>query len=292
MTEKTASPGSLPISSSPIAPPDSSSSPLLKTRDGAAITDWREWTPPKDAKHWKAGRSAMELARAWFTSRTPQCPAEIEALLNKHSATSKITFVSGVPEAITGLPGGGGGRNHDLLLLGTRGEERVVVSVEGKADERFGNETVGSYYRKAQASVKPTRADQRIESLLEMVFGTKACPDQLPWSALRYQLLTGVAATVVEADKQGCSVGVFLIHEFHTHLVTPVNTAANDVDYASFIEALCQIPRGLVKPGVMYQAPLMAMNRFISRPIQLFIGKATFDWTEKSKSSTERDKFK
>lgn len=35
------------------------------------INSMDDWTRPKKLEHWKAGRSAMELARAWFTSPYP-----------------------------------------------------------------------------------------------------------------------------------------------------------------------------------------------------------------------------
>lgn len=264
------------------------SNPILKTRKDVVISDWREWTPPKDAKHWKAGRSAMELARAWFTSRTPQCPAEIEALLATHPFTSAIQFTEGVPEAITGLPGGGGGRNHDLLLRGESNGQRVVASIEGKADERFGNETVGSAWNKAKypKSPKITKADKRIEKLLEMVFGPQARPNQAPWKDFRYQLLTGIAATAAEAvnyHSPGQSpVGLFIVHEFHTHLVTQQNTQANEEDYEDFVKYFYALPTSapapIVQSGQMYGPKVLTANRFLKAPVEIFIGKAVFDW--------------
>jgi len=88
----------------------------LTRPDGSAIRDWREWSPPKQQKHWRAGRSAVELARAWFTTTTPQIPTEFLALLSSSPLLEGLSELTGVPEFVTSLPEQGEGRNHDLVL--------------------------------------------------------------------------------------------------------------------------------------------------------------------------------
>jgi hypothetical protein len=144
---------------------------VLRGRGGREITDWRSWTRPKQPdRHWRGGRSAMELSRAWFVSPVPVCPREITELLASHPRTADVTLLEGIPEHVTPLPERGEGRNHDLLLYGRGG---VVVSVEAKVDETFG-ETIGAYYDQARTSAVPTRAPERIKALVSMVFGSKA----------------------------------------------------------------------------------------------------------------------
>ena len=92
-------------------------------------------------------------------------------------------MAEGWPEYVTALPERGEGRNHDLLLVGYRDRLRIVVSVEAKVDESFG-EKIGDYWRRARKSKKPTRVPQRIEALVPMIFGSDARPDVEPWSLL------------------------------------------------------------------------------------------------------------
>ena len=155
----------------------------LKGRDGQPILDWRNWTRPKGKNQWKAGRSAMELARSWFTSPVPVVPPEVESLLGSNPSTANVAMAEGWPEYVTALPERGEGRNHDLLLVGYRDRLRIVVSVEAKVDESFG-EKIGDYWRRARKSKKPTRVPQRIEALVPMIFGSDARPDVEPWSLL------------------------------------------------------------------------------------------------------------
>jgi hypothetical protein len=51
-------------------------------------------------------------------------------------------------------------------LLAAGSDSRVIISVEAKVDEPFGDEKIGSYWRNAQKSADPTRVPERIEALL------------------------------------------------------------------------------------------------------------------------------
>jgi hypothetical protein len=48
---------------------------VLKNRTDKPIASWQDWTRPKRDYQWKAGRSAMELARSWFRLGTPFRPS-------------------------------------------------------------------------------------------------------------------------------------------------------------------------------------------------------------------------
>jgi len=188
---------------------------VVTGRKGEKITDWRAWTRPKKDFQGRAGRSAMELARAWFVSPMPVCPREIADLLASHPRAAGLTLVEGIPEHVTSLPERGEGRNHDLLLLGHSGSGSVVLSVEAKVDESFG-ETIGTYWNKGKRSAIPTRAPERIQALLSMAFGAAAHPDTAPWQGLRYQLLTAVTGTAIEASRRQAATAIVVVHEFRT----------------------------------------------------------------------------
>jgi hypothetical protein len=186
---------------------------IVTDRNGKEITDWRAWTRPKRDYQWRAGRSAMELARAWFAASTPTCPREIADLLASHPQTASLSLIHGIPEHVTALPERGEGRNHDLLLLADGRNGRTVISIEAKVDESFG-ETVGTYWAKAKRSTEPTRAPERIEALLSMAFGPSALPNSDPWQRFRYQLLTAVTGTAIEAAQRQAAAAIVIVHDF------------------------------------------------------------------------------
>src|SRR3990172_800679 len=133
----------------------------LYDRRGQEIVDWRSWPRPKERGQWRATRSAMELARAWFTAPVPIVPTEIANLLASHPLTTGALLREGWPELRTPLPYPGEGRNHDLVLVGQAGEQPILVSVEAKVDETMGPE-VGAYWRKSGRTAG-SRAWRRID---------------------------------------------------------------------------------------------------------------------------------
>lgn len=144
----------------------------LTKPDGSPITQYQEWTRPKKEYQWKAGRSAMELARSWFRNDHPQPPDELLSLLHSIPRLNKLQLIMGYPELVTPLPERGEGRNHDLALIGHTDKESVTITIEAKADEPFGNDSVLEYYFKAINRRKngiSTRVPERINQLLSMV---------------------------------------------------------------------------------------------------------------------------
>lgn len=253
----------------------------LKDHDGHSIADWRSWTRPKAEYHWRAGRSAMELARAWFTSPVPICPPEVESLLESHPVTAGVALTEGWPEYVTPLPERGEGRNHDLLFVGCRDGRGVVVSVEAKVDEPFG-ERIGDYWHSARKSKKRTRAPERIESLVSMVFGPGTRADAKPWSLLRYQLLTAVAGTAIEAAHRNADTAVLIIHEFITESADIAKVADNAQDLSDFVSGLFSQGANPIQPGRLYGPAVLKADKNLPREVNVFIGKAVFSWRNRS----------
>lgn len=244
---------------------------------GKSITDWRSWTRPKKDCQWRAGRSAMELARAWFGAPMPTCPREIADLLASHPRTSGLTLVKGIPEHVTPLPERGEGRNHDLLLFADDGSGRTVISVEAKVDESFG-ERIGTYWDKARRSATPTRVPERIEALLSMAFGASAGPNADPWRSLRYQLLTALTGTAIEAARQRAATAVVIVHEFRTESADLEDVEVNSEDFHNFVGALLSLPRTEVLDGQLYGPARLAPGEHLDQAVDVFIGKTVFDW--------------
>ena len=119
---------------------------VLLRPDGAPINKWEEWTRPKRDYQWKAGRSAMELARSWFKDGNICAPKEWIELLSSHKRLSGFDFTKGVPELVTILPERGEGRNHDLSIQGKTSNENFTLCIEAKEGEPFGSQFVVEYY--------------------------------------------------------------------------------------------------------------------------------------------------
>jgi hypothetical protein len=202
-----------------------------------SVDDWFEYAPPKmGARHWKDGRSAKELAKSWFRKGFA-CPPDELRLLLETEVGPELVFDEAKPECIIELDDlRGEHRNCDLVVLYTAGERRIAINIEGKADESFGDGTVGAYYdQKLNSS---SNVPKRIESLSGALFGKK--PDALI-RTLRYQLLHAVAATLIEAGAHEAQMGVFLVQEFHSANLNKMKLRQNRTDWANFVRAFPEL---------------------------------------------------
>ena len=182
-----------------------------------SLESWRKYGQPASALHWVPGRSAMELAAAWCGTGGPAVPPEVANFLEPiiPQAAWDGDGVEGVAEITAPFDdhgrGLGAGANLDLMLSVPTGGGEVVVGVEAKADERFGELTVRQKHR---SSDNPRSAiPDRVEGLLRAVLPPADSPVKT-YGELRYQLLTAAAGTAAFAERTGAAAAVLLVHQF------------------------------------------------------------------------------
>jgi hypothetical protein len=240
---------------------------LIKSLSGKSINsieEWKAFSPPASQDlHWVDGRSAKELAKAWFNDTgKPKVPKELSLLFQSDSRTVYLVIESAVPECKTNLDTFGKGRVHDLLLIGKTGNEKVVISIEAKVDETFGP-TLRERRRNNPVNSKIYR---RISHLSEALF-SKGNYDQL-----RYQLLHGIGGTLIEAKKQGAAFAVFVVHEFLSKEVNHKKHTQNTNDLNEFVSYLTKGPI-VLDYGCLVGPIFVPGGENISSDIPLFIGK-------------------
>jgi hypothetical protein len=258
---------------------------LMKNRDGSLITCMCNWQRPKDPYvHWKDGRSAKELARAWMCPDC-HCPDEIAQLLESNALTGSVRIVEGYPEHFTYLPKRGGPRNHDLYLkaISQQGDP-VTICVEAKADETF-DDMIGDHARRALEKSSKSGVPERIAALSAIVFGKDTKVKEEERDQLYYQLLTGVAAAAIQAALDGADLAVFVVHEFVCPGTKSKTVAKNADDFRDFVRAFISAPSDDVVSGRLYgpvSLTVDALNRekglrksdIVSSTVNMFIGKA------------------
>ncbi len=243
----------------------------LSTPSGKPILAWKDWTQPKHQSHWKPGRSAMELARAWFRTDTPSCPEEFRALLDSNDVSHGIVLTSGRPELVTPLPERGEGRNHDLWLLGETPAGKVTICVEAKADETFG-ERLGRQLQVARKRQPRTRAAERARVLLGILFGKDCNPEAAPWRDLRYQLITAAAGAALQAVTDQSVAAILAIHEFRSSTTSPDKLADNQVDLDAFLATL-QPGAPARSVGALIGPIALSSSSLLPGGMPLYIGK-------------------
>ena len=237
-----------------------------------SVEDWFRFAPPKEGRRqWKDGRSAKELANVWFPQPgSPQIPTDLIALLNGHPALINIEILEGVPEHKIPLDNfRGETRNADLVLVGKRGESKVSINIEAKADEPY-DQTIAEKLRsvKNPRSKIPYRIDMLCRALLE---DTPALNPKL--LDLRYQLLTGCAGALIEASRIGAEIAVFVIHLFISDCVDYEKVQSNGADYLEFLKCL-GFPGAVSTDDGKLVGPIMVPGGpFVPSDIPLYVGK-------------------
>jgi hypothetical protein len=241
-----------------------------------SLEEWREKCPPeKPVIQWVQGRSAKELASFWLKHCGVQ--NSITALLDSYHDTTGVILVNGSPEFETKFDKYGKGRQHDFLAIGKRKNENVLVSIEAKVDETFGNETLESYFLKAklkQLNGINTKVTNRIEDLIKAIF-TKPFSNSI--TSLRYQLIHAIAGTLAEAKIQKANKAVFIIQKFLTDNVDSKKVEDNDNEINKLVKVLSNSQISKINHNELYGPFLVPGNLFIPSDIPLYIGKVITD---------------
>jgi hypothetical protein len=268
----------------------------IKSHTGKPIQSFIDWAkyglPPERALQWKKGRSAFELGCSWTADGEPTVPAELVQLFGSHDALRGTVILSGIVEHETVLPyGKRGARCHDLALRAEQDDKVVTICIEAKADESFGG-TVAEEL--TQARKRPgTKFPERLHWLTQSLLGLPAFRDNRfsvlsdLVSGLPYQLLSAIGGTLLEAELQGASKAVFLVHEFRTPATLEAKMDANTKALNCFLRLLLSANRvgpmhpeirsgQLVGPILITERPVAETSKMSSR-IPLFIGKIRSD---------------
>jgi hypothetical protein len=246
------------------------------TKNGNDITsvcEWFDFAPPKKGKdHWADGRSAKELAKAWFpTLGRASVPEELSSLLGSSNLLGRVELYEGAPEVVVPFDSfRGEKRNCDLLVHGVCDLGKITISVEAKADELF-RETAGRAFDAGERNPR-SNVPERIRLLTAAVLGKSVDESR----DLRYQLLYGAAATLTAAPKHEAAVAVFVVHEFVTARSNDAKQVKNAEDLDRFTQALSNDVIYHVNPGQMFGPLRVPGNRYIPGNLDLFLGNTGF----------------
>lgn len=265
-------------------------SPRDEQRQITSVDEWLEWAGPLGGeKQWAEGRSAKEVAKAWLRPDGTVCvPPDLQALLVSNASLASFRVATVIPELPTPLGDvPRGARRHDLVILGVDSSgRRTLVGVEAKADEPF-DAPVSRRIAAAQAAATAAEAEERedrsaqiprIERFAQALFGRGALgddgvPDPL-MGALPYQLLAGLAGTLIEAEVRGAEQAAFVVHAFHSGDLDRKKIATNDAGFARFVAALPGSATLEPQYGQLY-GPLYVPGGEGIPSLPLYIGIAT-----------------
>lgn len=242
----------------------------------ADLADWGKRAGPKKKDHWRAGRSAMEAARAWLDARSPSLPCEIADLLASCAAFGPVLEWCGEPEArlrfdeYRGEP-----RNSDLVISARDVHGSFLLAVEAKADEPFAGTVGGTFAAAMGRRLKNpnSKGVARVERLASALFGAHA-GDVPALGLLRYQLLTATAGALSEAGRRQQKRAVLLVHEFVTDQTKESKHARNARDLNSFVRCLSHGTVKEVVPGQIVGPFHVVGSESVPADVDLYVGKA------------------
>jgi hypothetical protein len=237
--------------------------------DIGSVDEWFKWAPPKGgASQWKDQRSAKELAQSWLRTGKPEPPAELTSLLGRFFG-SGIGFEEAFPECGVRLDEfGGESRNCDLVVVCQNGAQRIVISIEAKADEHFGEQYVGAYYDSKLGS--SSNVPKRIEQLSRALFGR--APDK-QIRRLRYQLVHAAAAALIAAEQHHAGSAIFLVHSFLSDGLSRQKLNQNKYDCARFIRAFPGLAGAEIRADRILGPVFVPGGGFVKPSISLYFGK-------------------
>lgn len=176
---------------------------------GDALRSLEDWRSVHPALHWKPSRSAVRLAETW--GGAGGFPRAIEAALERAARLQNLSFLKGVVEHETPMPGKGRSSVTDLMVwaedeLGNP----VIIGVEGKVDEGFGP-VVRDWL---QAGRSPGSAQNRALRMRQICAVLELDERDTVVQSLAYQLLHRTCAAVLTARAERAMRAVMLVHSF------------------------------------------------------------------------------
>ena len=166
-------------------------------------------------------------------------------------------------------------RNTDLLVKASDAYGDVVIAVEGKADESFG-ETVSQAKKAADARLlKNSKSGglTRISELVSLLFGT-TLDSEPSLGLLRYQLLTATAGALAASRNSGNGRAILLVQEFRTSVTDDRRHARNAAELNALVNRISKGQVTEIRSGKLY-GPIAFGRASDSGP--LYIGKVVHD---------------
>ena len=254
--------------------PDATSITSRIKKDGhciATLEDWFKHAPPQAKEsHWKNGRSAKEFARVWVDA-APNLPLVVAGMLKNSPDFETLRSWWAEPEAKVKFDNYRGPANLDLLLVGNDDTGPLIIAVEAKADETFGEpveKTLEAAGRRLEQNPN-AKGVARLEELAEL-FGLAL--DRPDFLALRYQLLTLTAAAMSITRCRSAKRALVIIHEFVTPLTDEERRRQNGRDLDTFLQSVFGWADPLVAGKAIGPLEVEHMPRLYFGKIQTTIG--------------------
>lgn len=191
------------------------------------LNKWFELCPPqKKEAHWKDYRSAKEMAKFWLDNDNRN---DFQDFIGK--SIPNFTFEYIIPEFESKFDNYPSPRKHDLYI--EEKENKAIITVEGKADESFGNQEFGEYFVekiKTKIENEKSMALDRVINLYLNYFNSNG-----NILNIMYQLSYWYAGSLVDAIKADTDNFIMVLQEFKSNETDSEKINKNHNDFEYFI---------------------------------------------------------
>jgi hypothetical protein len=220
-----------------------------------SLEEWEKHCPPANRnRQWKPKRSAMEMAKFWLD---PERQSTFLAFMREKE--NNIVFEYAIPELANKFDDYKSPRKADLCLFGNQVDERIFISIEGKADESF-----GTYIKNIKTSDKSkSKQSARIIALCKR-FGSDA-----NFFNLRYQLTYWLAGSIEEAIRNDMKTVYLIVQTFESDATNETKIKKNEKDLNDFINFISKSNFDKVERNEI----IGPINNDFTKNIDLYFGK-------------------
>ena len=226
------------------------------------INDWLNYCPPMNPKkQWVDYRSAKEMANFWTQSKNQETfLSYIQTIKND------LKFQCAIPEFITKFDNYDNPRKNDLCIFAEDKSGNVLISIEGKSDEPFGDKYVNQALISSIITKKSNSKSKKFDRLCELYQRYNQNTD---FFKIRYQLSYWFAGTIDEAFRNNVNSVFLIVQEFHSFKTNQDKIKTNKDDFDFFVKFITNSEYKKIN----YKNIIGPINNEFTKNIDLYIGK-------------------
>jgi hypothetical protein len=194
----------------------------------SSVEEWFKHCPPaKGEKQWADKRSAKEMANFWTNIHKQN-----DFLQFLHKVDKDLILTYALPETATEFDDYESPRKNDLCVYANDGNKEVLIAIEGKADEPFGNYVSKEWIDSINKKIENDKSE-KINRLIGLY---KRFDNNALFLKLRYQLTYWLAGAIDEGKRNKMDTVFLIVQEFHSNKTEEKKIMDNKRDLDFFVK--------------------------------------------------------
>lgn len=228
----------------------------------SSVEEWLKHCPPVNPSiQWVDKRSAKEMAMFWTNIQNQN-----DFLMFLQNTSKDLTLNFALPEIATKFDDYKSPRKNDLCVFATDRSGEILISIEGKSDEHFGENYADKEWILSINEKNKRSESKKIDRLIGLYQRFNCNADFLK---LRYQLTYWLAGAIDEATRNKINTVFLIVQEFHSDITKEEKIAVNKRDLDFFINFISNSEYKSVNNNQI----IGPIKNQITKQVNLYIGK-------------------